>query len=155
MTEIKKSTEAAAEAANVDNAASSSAAPPAYEEDQPLLGNPANAKPASPPTTTANWPAAIPANYMQPSLPYVGPVDGSIPVVMVDSRQPICMHCPVCRANIMTVVTEAPGMKAYMSSLFLCFLNPLFSVLPLCISGCKDKVHRCPSCTAVLAIIPA
>ncbi|KAJ3183538.1 hypothetical protein HDU87_006863 [Geranomyces variabilis] len=60
MTEIKKTT-----------------APPAYEEDQPLLGNPANAKP-TPPTTTANPPAPIAVHYMQP-----------VPVVMVDSRQPI------------------------------------------------------------------
>ncbi|KAJ3147401.1 hypothetical protein HDU86_008016 [Geranomyces michiganensis] len=151
MTELKKSSEAAAEVA-ADTAGSSSAAPPAYDEDQPLL-EPGNAKPARP--TPAGVVHPSPAYNLHPSSPYGGPEDGSLPVVMVDSRSPICMHCPVCRANIMTVVTEAPGMKAYMSSLFLCFLNPIFSLLPLCLSGCKDKVHRCPSCTAVLAIIPA
>ncbi|KAI8829331.1 LITAF-like zinc ribbon domain-containing protein [Chytriomyces cf. hyalinus JEL632] len=77
-------------------------------------------------------------------------------VLVVDTTESVLMFCPFCAANVVTVVENAPGCLAYLTSAFLCLIGcGLCFFVPLCAPRCQDQVHRCPGCRRCLAVVPA
>ncbi|KAI9098580.1 LITAF-like zinc ribbon domain-containing protein [Phlyctochytrium arcticum] len=76
-------------------------------------------------------------------------------VVFVDTREPLRMHCPYCNQTVITKVRRESNGMTYCSSLLLCFVFWPCFFLPFCMDGCKDRVHSCPNCKHVLAVVPA
>ncbi|KAI8812082.1 LITAF-like zinc ribbon domain-containing protein [Cladochytrium replicatum] len=75
--------------------------------------------------------------------------------VFIPVDSPVRMFCPYDAAEVVTVVERQPGFLAYCSSALLCLVFWPAFWLPFCSKGCMDRVHRCPRCRHVLAIVPA
>ncbi|KAI8819012.1 LITAF-like zinc ribbon domain-containing protein [Fimicolochytrium jonesii] len=94
-----------------------------------------------------------PLYTVQANVPIMYQVSDGI--VMVNVRESLRMYCPRCNANVQTSVRGRPGLKAWLSSgLLFLFCWPM-AFVPLCSPGCQDQVHRCKTCSSVLAIVPA
>ncbi|ORY48496.1 hypothetical protein BCR33DRAFT_847896 [Rhizoclosmatium globosum] len=76
--------------------------------------------------------------------------------IVIDTSESVLMFCPFCQANCQSVVENAPGCLAWLTSAFLCLvgLGCCFFV-PLVAPRCQDQVHKCPGCRRVLAVVPA
>lgn len=67
-------------------------------------------------------------------------------------RQSAQTQCPFCHQFITTDVTTKAGSAAYIA----CLISILFCciagccVIPFCMDGCKDVVHKCPKCRSYI-----
>eukprot|EP00116_Pleurobrachia_bachei_P013060 sb/3473322/ len=68
-------------------------------------------------------------------------------------RYPCQTTCRFCKENVMTNVEYVAGAFCWILVVGLCLIPGMiigFCLIPLCIDGCKDAVHHCPKCNAVL-----
>ncbi|KAA3676634.1 lipopolysaccharide-induced tumor necrosis factor-alpha factor [Paragonimus westermani] len=81
---------------------------------------------------------------MQPTQPIV---------VQPVQRDPVRLQCPYCLEDIITLTEYHPGVCTYLSSVGLCVIGCPFGccLIPFCLNDLKDVVHRCPSCSHVVA----
>ncbi|KAI9338244.1 hypothetical protein BDR26DRAFT_863270 [Obelidium mucronatum] len=78
--------------------------------------------------------------------------------LVIDTTDSVLMFCPstTCQTNVVSIVENAPGCLAYLTSAFLCLIGcGCCFCVPLLAPRCQDQVHRCPACRRVLAIVPA
>ncbi|XP_077869295.1 LITAF domain-containing protein-like [Saccoglossus kowalevskii] len=75
------------------------------------------------------------------------------PVVHVVSYRegPVRVQCGQCNEEVVSTVSYKQGILTWL----LCFLMCLFGCwlccwIPFCVHGCKDIVHTCPKCGAIL-----
>ncbi|XP_006822299.1 LITAF domain-containing protein-like [Saccoglossus kowalevskii] len=90
--------------------------------------------------------------------PYQGsPGFTSPPVYVVQAATvygefPVAAHCHACNTDVMTVTTFNAGTLTWLSSGIICLVGGwvLCCLIPFCINACKDVVHFCPNCHAVI-----
>uniref|UniRef100_A0A0B6ZZV9 LITAF domain-containing protein n=1 Tax=Arion vulgaris TaxID=1028688 RepID=A0A0B6ZZV9_9EUPU len=72
----------------------------------------------------------------------------SVSVIQTFREVPVRMRCPHCSADVVTAIEYETGTFAWVICMLLfvfgCFL--FCCLLPFCVDGCKDVVHKCPNC---------
>lgn len=104
-------------------------------------------------TQTTSAQPANPSDYKTPLVGEPGRVviiqNGAMTLTQLP-RHSTSVVCPSCRQNVLTRVSHEAGLLTFCASGALCFFFfPLFW-LPCCVPGCKDAVHYCPNCGAVV-----
>ena len=98
-----------------------------------------------------SYPAA--AGYVAGYVP-PGPVVVMMgPPAAMASDFPVAMTCPSCHNTIVTQVVPEPGLLTWLSCVGLSVLGFVCGccLIPFCIRGLQDSVHRCPACGAQVA----
>lgn len=132
--------------------------PPTYIQNEPYANSPEkprNPYGQSPTQDYSNMPVGVPLQQPimrpQPAIMH----SSEIVVHTVSAHEPTLINCPVCGYQGISIVKYAPGSTTYMVMLLLCvFAFPCVCV-PLCVPGCQDALHRCPSCLSILGVSPA
>ncbi|CAI2357725.1 unnamed protein product [Caenorhabditis sp. 36 PRJEB53466] len=139
--------------------------PPTYEQMIPPPFNPEYA--SSQPVYHMNNRVTAPPYHYHENPAYENVVDVNSPVyttlasgpmptttIIIRLEQfPTKLQCPYCRQDIVTHTKPVYGLLTWIlfAALFLfgcwccCFL-------PFCVRSCKDVVHRCPNCRAMIGI---
>ncbi|CAF0730625.1 unnamed protein product [Adineta steineri] len=96
-----------------------------------------------------------PMNYQQvlPQPVYVTqPVYVGAPLGILASH-PMQCTCPHCRLQIVTRTESKIGLLTWLLCCGLLFFGlwPC-AFIPFCVDECKDTVHYCPNCSAVLGV---
>ena len=65
----------------------------------------------------------------------------------------VYLKCPHCEEFILTKISKRPGVR----SLIFCCLISLVTwcgccLIPCCLDGCLDFIHKCPECDEIIAI---
>jgi len=120
----------------------------------PMYPNAAEMPPGQPQAQPVAYvaPTAQPVAYSAPA-PVVQPVPAVVPVqpISLGSSSVMCV-CPSCHATITTTTIYEAGALCWL----LCFGLFLFGfclgccLIPFCINDCKDVVHKCPNCNALI-----
>lgn len=111
-----------------------------------------------------NQPGGQPGAYYAPPPPggvyNVGGGQNTVivttPTVVVQRNgifgdSPLTTTCPSCMNNITTSVTHEVGAMTWIIFAVLCILGCwLCAFIPFCVPSCKDAVHSCPNCRAVI-----
>jgi lipopolysaccharide-induced tumor necrosis factor-alpha factor len=64
---------------------------------------------------------------------------------------PVQTTCPNCHASIVTTVMYQVGGLTWLIFAILCFVGCwICAFIPFCVDDCKDAVHSCPNCQAVI-----
>ncbi|XP_062610125.1 lipopolysaccharide-induced tumor necrosis factor-alpha factor homolog [Saccostrea cucullata] len=65
---------------------------------------------------------------------------------------PVRMRCQYCSAEITTSTTYETGTLTWVIAGILLLFGLWLGccLIPFCVDGCKDVVHRCPSCQQVV-----
>nr|XP_006822301.1 PREDICTED: lipopolysaccharide-induced tumor necrosis factor-alpha factor homolog [Saccoglossus kowalevskii] len=66
---------------------------------------------------------------------------------------PVNVRCPSCHTDIVTVLNYTSGVLAWVICGIICLLGGwllCLCLIPFCINACKDVVHSCPNCHAVI-----
>jgi len=129
-------------------------APAAYPPagQPPMYPNAAEMPPGQPaPVAYAPAPAQ-PVAYAAPAPVAVAqPVPAVVQPLSLGASSVMCV-CPACHATITTTTIYEAGGLCWL----LCILLFLFGfclgccLIPFCINDCKDVVHKCPNCNALI-----
>ena len=68
----------------------------------------------------------------------------------VFSKMPQTMNCSNCHAAIQTSVSYETGTLTWIICVILFFFTGFCCFIPFLIEGCKDAIHSCPACNAVI-----
>ncbi|XP_046339171.1 cell death-inducing p53-target protein 1-like isoform X7 [Haliotis rufescens] len=77
----------------------------------------------------------------------------TIAVVQQFREAPVQTQCPHCAAQIVTATHYDNGTFTWVICLILCLVGCDFlcCLIPFCMDGCKDVIHTCPNCKAMVA----
>ncbi|XP_046577318.1 cell death-inducing p53-target protein 1-like isoform X7 [Haliotis rubra] len=77
----------------------------------------------------------------------------TIAVVQQFREAPVQTQCPHCAAQIVTATHYDNGTFTWVICLILCLVGCDFfcCLIPFCVDGCKDVIHTCPNCKAMVA----
>merc|ERR1712042_169042 len=130
---------------------------PGYPPQQP--GYPPQQQPGYPPQQPGYPPAQPGYPPQQPGYPPGAPQPTTVvvqqPVVVTtttfgeNSQNIICSNC---RANVMTSQEYTGGTCMWVAVGVLCLFCCPCSWVPCVMDGCKDVIHRCPSCQAEVGV---
>ncbi|KAK3090978.1 hypothetical protein FSP39_016178 [Pinctada imbricata] len=108
------------------------------------------APPAYPPPGQgyAPPPQGYPAQGHQTTVVMAQPVVAG----MMFREAPVAMQCPYCSASITTSTTYETGTMTWVIAGILLLFGLWLGccLIPFCVDGCKDVIHRCPSCNQVV-----
>jgi len=132
---------------------------PYGQPGQPPMYPNAAEMPAAQPVPYQAAPAPQPVAYAQPAQVVVQPVVAAPAPVASSIVQPISLGassvmcvCPSCRATVTTTTVYEAGGLCWL----ICFGCLFFGLwlgcclIPFCINECKDVVHKCPNCNALI-----
>ncbi|PWW80498.1 hypothetical protein C7212DRAFT_308166 [Tuber magnatum] len=123
--------------------------PPTFSEIQPQ-SPPHTVNPEKPPIAPEPQPQPQP----QPQVPVSGGAPGAYVQTVpfhVLNHAPAPVHCPICGARGLSVISYESGNTTHMSALLLCFCVGL-GCIPYMSSSFKDVVHSCGNCGTMLAV---
>jgi lipopolysaccharide-induced tumor necrosis factor-alpha factor len=67
------------------------------------------------------------------------------------SNSPMQTTCPSCHATVLTSVSHEVGAMAWVIFAVLCLVGCwICAFIPFCVDDCKDTVHSCPNCNAII-----
>ncbi|CUS12559.1 unnamed protein product [Tuber aestivum] len=132
--------------------------PPATSNDPPPPPF-SEIQPQSPPhTVNPEKPPIAPEPQPQPQPQAQVPASNGAPGVYVHTvslqslaRSPAPVHCLICGARGLTVISYETGNTTHMAALLLCFCIGL-GCIPYMSTLFKDVAHSCGNCGTVLAI---
>ena len=87
------------------------------------------------------------SQYPQPyqPVPMQSPPPANVIYVRL-GRMPVFTKCPHCRAEGVTRVERAPGVRAWMYCLLLALVCWVLCWLPFCLTECQEAKHYCSAC---------
>ncbi|XP_021348900.1 cell death-inducing p53-target protein 1 homolog [Mizuhopecten yessoensis] len=130
---------------------------------QPQQGYPQPQQGYGSPPQQGYPPQGAPPPYTQPPQPATQYAGSSTTAVVVNAGPQTVIgagilreasarcYCPHCHADIMTSTTYTAGNLVWISFILMFFFGFwLCCFIPFCVDGCKDVVHNCPNCGAVV-----
>ena len=90
-----------------------------------------------------------PVVYAQPPVP--APMPAPVQPLHLGPGSVMCV-CPACHATITTTTVYEAGGLCWLVCLLLCIFGFVLGccLIPFCINDCKDVVHKCPNCNALI-----
>ncbi|KAK3090159.1 hypothetical protein FSP39_009559 [Pinctada imbricata] len=81
-------------------------------------------------------------------------VTGATPYLrnMMFREVPVATQCPFCQATITTSTSYETGTITWLVAGILLLIGLWLGccLIPFCLDGCKDVIHRCPNCNQVV-----
>merc|ERR1712137_765436 len=130
-------------------------APPPSGYGQPYPGqNPGpNLAQPYPPQQALSNNSVQPMNYGQPLPGYsTQQPPQQMQIVVQQQPNPMQLQCPNCKQWVISKVEYETASGTWLICLAVCcFLGPFGCCLvPFCLDDCKDALHRCPACKAII-----
>ncbi|XP_060564454.1 LITAF domain-containing protein-like [Ruditapes philippinarum] len=110
---------------------------------------------APPPYPGSDNKAEYPPQHQGQYMPYQqgGDSDTTVilnqPVTIIQTFGECCirLNCQFCHADVITSTEYEPGTLTWLACFLIFLFFPLgCCLIPFCIDGTKDVVHRCPNC---------
>lgn len=128
-------------------------APHSNPHSAPYSAPPPGSQPYPPPPQASYYNASTGVTAQQPTVVYTQPI-------VISGTHfgecPVRTKCPQCQADVLTSTHYETGGFAWMIFGMLaiagCFVivTWFFCCIPFCLDSCKDVVHTCPNCHAVI-----
>lgn len=95
--------------------------------------------------------APQPVAYAPAPAPMPAPMPAPVQPLHLGPSSTMCV-CPACHATITTTTVYEAGGLCWLICLLLCVFGFVLGccLIPFCINECKDVVHKCPNCNALI-----